>query len=262
MRLIRLIICLIYFIKRIGILNFILLVVASLAMLSFLLSITEIILTTDNLTFSEIAESRKEAIPFETLTEKQLQEDTMVEGSIFFNMGDFAKSKDDDGDSYKHYAILFDDKVMSAAVHWTDDSLFGSQATNYRVALLREGNFNVLQYHEGNNNPKNKNKKESQRKQEKVRQIIQETMESEPGIAFKGKVVKMDSTIENDLKDFVTPDGKKEPAFEIIPYEIKIVRHDIVEYVVFYVLFVLEGVIGIGALCMLIVRLRRRRYSY
>lgn len=241
-------------IRHIGILNFILLLVALIGIMSFILTI-EALQDIHIPTTSDIADSRKETTPFETLTEKQLQEGTMVEGNILFNMGDFTKSVDNK-EHYTHYAILLDDKVMSVAIcDMNDNVLLGRQASDYRLSLVRN-NLSIWQYHDENNDSKNK-KKKSKKNKKTVKQIIQENMEYVPGIAFKGKVVKMDSTIEDALRNYVIPKGETEPVFEVVPYEIKSVGSvDLGELVLSYAIIALEGSAGIAALIIYILRRR------
>lgn len=250
---------LLYLIRRRGILNLILLLVATYGIMSFILTIV-FIQEIHTPTVSEIADSRKETIPFDTLTEKQLQEGTMVEGKILFNMGEFTKSVDENKEKYTHYAILLDDKVMSFAIDDVkEDSSLHLQASNYRQ-LLAQNSLSIWQYHAENNGSQNK-KKKSKKNKKTVKQVIQENMKYEPGIAFKGKVVKMDSTTEVALRDYVIPEGETEPVFEIVPYVIKSVRPvDLGGLILTYVIIALEGIVGFIALCIYILRMRAHKY--
>lgn len=244
-------------IRHIGILNLILLLVAVYGIMVFIGMIVSF-QHTYTPTITDITDSMKEATSLETLTEKQLQEGSMIEGKILFNMGDFFT---DNAEEYKegctHYAILLGDKIMSIAIHNTDPSyLLDIQATDYEFYLAHNG-LNIWQYHAKNNSSKNEKKKN----QKTVKQVIQEKMETEPGVTFKGKVVKMDAATEEALRNYVTSEGETEPVFEVVPYEIKSTGIDNVrEFILAYVMVALSGIVGIGALCIYILRMRAHKY--
>lgn len=240
-------------IRYMGILNFILFWVALFGILACIPITVMLLLHPDNLTTSEIADIRKETIPFETLTEKQLQEGTMVEGNILINMGEFAKSVDDNKRNYEHYAILLDDKVMSISTYDSDDqSSLGGQASNYRLSLA----LNKLSFWENRNS-----KKKSKKNKKIVEQVIQKNKENALGVTFKGKVVIMDGEIEDALRNYIVPSGGTEPAFEVIPYEIKCAGYDkLGEIILFYIIFVLGDIVGIAALCIFTLRMRAHNH--
>lgn len=241
-------------IRYLGILNFILLLLACFGLMACIFS-TVALRDKHTPTVSDIADSKKDAISFETLTEKQLQEGSMVEGKILFNMGNFTDSVDEKQESYTHYAILLGDKVMSIALYDTIDNMdLKKQARNYTTYLTREG-LSIWQYHDENDNSK-KNKKKSKKNQKTVKQVIQENMANEPGVEFRGKVVKMDAATEEALRNYVIPEGETEPVFETIPYEIKCTRPvDLAENILAYVLTAIEGIVGIAALIIMILRI-------
>lgn len=246
---------LIRIIRRVGILNIILFFVAFFG-ITICVGVFIAMPDSNIPTASDIVDSRKTPVSFETLTEKQLQEGTMVEGAIRFNMDEFAMSPDDKEGRYTHYAILLDDKVMSIAVYdMKDDDSLGRQARDYKQEFIRN-DLSILQYHDDKNNAKDK-KKKSKKNKKTVKEIIQETMEYEPGISFKGKVVKMDPDTETALRNYVIPEGEAEPAFEVIPYEIKFVRPvNLGELILAYALTVLAGIVGVAALFILVLRMR------
>lgn len=244
--------------RRRGILNTFLLFIATFGIMASI--ITFVFMQDLRMpTASDIAESRKEATPFDALTETQLQEGTMVEGKILYNMGDFSTSYNDNV-HYTHHAILLGDKVMSIAIEDVRDNAFmHSQASNYKQ-ILTQNELSIWQYHEDNNSSKNK-KKKSKKNKKTVKQVIQENMQYESGIAFKGKIVKMDSKTEDALKNFVIPPEKTKPAFEIIPYEIKCIEPvSIPELIFVFAIPILEAIFGIAALILYIVRMRAHKY--
>lgn len=248
-------------IRSMGILNFILFLLAFFGLMVFILLIALMPKATHIPTISEITDSKKETIPFETLTETQLQEGNIVEGIIRFNMGDFTKTVDEDQERYTHYPFLLGDKVMSIAVYDTKDNLaLERQAGSYATHLSREG-LSIWQYHEENNNSKKK-KKKAKKDQKTVKQVIQENMEIEPGVDFRGKVTKMDTATEEALKNYVIPEGGSEPVFEILPYEIKTVRPVNLGGMIYaYLIITLFGIVGTAALVIFIWRMWHHKFS-
>lgn len=247
-------------IQHIGILNFILLLVAPFGIIACIGTFVGVKATSP--TASDIADSKKEAIPFESLTEKGLQEGTMVEGRILFNMGHFADRvyANDSKHSYTAYVILLDDKVMSVAIEDAKArTSLERQALNYKLAL-DQNDLNIWQYHAEDDNSKNK-KKKSKKNQKTVKQVIEENMKYTAGVDFRGKVVKLDSATEEALKNYVTPEGETEPAFEIIPYEIKSVEPvNMGELILAYALIALIGIVGVAALYIFILRMRAHKF--
>ncbi|MDE6568058.1 MAG: hypothetical protein K2K70_10060 [Lachnospiraceae bacterium] len=246
---------LIRIIRRVGILNIILFFVAFFG-ITMCVGVFIFMPDSNIPTASDIADSRKTPVSFETLTEKQLQEGTMVEGSIRFNMDDFARSPDDREGNYTHYAILLNDKVMSIAVYDVRDSSSLEHQENEYLREFHRNNLSIWQYHDEENSAKDK-KKKSKKNKKTVKEVIQETMEHEIGVSFKGKIVKMDPDTETALRNYVIPEGETEPAFEVLPYEIKFVRPvNLGELILTYGLTVLAGIVGVAAFFILVLRIR------
>lgn len=244
---------LIRLIWHIGVLNCLLFIVA---LFGILMSVTGV-LCLRNVHFptrDEISDSKKKAIPIETLTEEQMKEGAIVEGKIFLNLGEFPEVADNHNDSYSHYAIFIGDKVMSVAIDdfGGKESLLHEQALNYKYLFVKNG-LNILQY-----DTQNKTKK-SRKNNKAVKQLIQEHMKDEPGIALRGKIIKMDDIVKFNLREHVTPDGKDNPALQVLPYEIQYIEPiDWTEILITYAMVVGGGVLGIATLGILI--LRRRMY--
>lgn len=232
-----------------GVINFILLIVALCGIVAGICGGTALC-TAHFPTRAEISDSRKEAIPFEALTEEQLQEGAIVEGRIFWNLDEFTG-----GPGYSHYAVLLGDKVMSVAVDSFDfdnEPLWDQQADDYKHLLAVHG-LSVLQYNSQDE------KMKSTQNDKTVKQIIQEQMQHDSGIAFRGKVVKMDETAKDNLRKHVIPLGKEKPAFKVLPYEIRCMKPiDWAGIFFAFVITVVGGIIGIAALGIFILRMRTR----
>ena len=148
---------------------------------------------------------------------------------------------------------------MSIAIEDVEDNFsLERQASTYEQTLA-QNDLNIWQYHAEDDNSKTK-KKKSKKDKKTVKQVIQETMEHQAGIDFRGKVVKMDSATEEALRNYVTPEGETEPAFEIIPYEIKSVEPvDLGGLILAYAIIALIGIVGVAALCIFILRIRAHK---
>lgn len=181
-----------------------------------------------------IIDNNKPVISYETLTEDQIKTGAVISGEIKHNLGAVAEEYSTrngikTGSSSYYYAILVGNKVMAFKTSSASNkSMLDSQArraTDQLDEIMSSIEQNDDADDSSTKNSKKKNskknkKKDAAQKEAEEAAALQEQVEEQMAVRFKGKVSKLDDDIERYLRESLTLTGESEPLLEIIPYSV------------------------------------------